>query len=57
MPAPPPVDRLKTGSAAGGEHGEFVFAIETDKLPEIEITNIGICRNTVVDEERGSLDQ
>ena len=34
------VDRLKAGSAAGGEHGEFVFAIETDKQPEIEITNI-----------------
>jgi enterochelin esterase family protein len=40
--APPavPVDRLKAGSAAAGEHGEFVFAIETDKQPEIEITNI-----------------
>ncbi len=35
-----PVDRLKTGSAAAGEHGEFVFAIETDRQPEIEITNI-----------------
>jgi enterochelin esterase family protein len=35
-----PVDRLRTGSAAAGEHGEFVFAIETDKQPEIEITNI-----------------
>ena len=30
----------KAGSAASGEHGEFVFAIETDKQPEIEITNI-----------------
>jgi enterochelin esterase family protein len=43
--APPavPVNRLKAGSAAVGEHGEFVFAIETDatdKQPEIEITNI-----------------
>jgi enterochelin esterase family protein len=37
---PPPVDRLKAGTAAAGEHGEFVFAIETDKQPEIEITNI-----------------
>jgi enterochelin esterase family protein len=42
IPAAPPVDRLKTGSAAAGEHGEFVFAIETDagQQPEIEITNI-----------------
>jgi enterochelin esterase-like enzyme len=39
-PAVPPVDRLVTGSAAAGEHGEFVFAIETDKQPSIEITNI-----------------
>jgi enterochelin esterase family protein len=39
-PRNPPPDRLKTGSAAVGEHGEFVFAIETDKQPEIEITNI-----------------
>src|SRR6185312_16551388 len=39
-PGPPPPDRLKTGAAAIGEHGEFVFAIETDKQPEIEITNI-----------------
>lgn len=39
-PGPPPPDRLKTGAAAVGEHGEFVFAIETDKQPEIEITNI-----------------
>ncbi len=40
--APPvaPVDRLKAGSAAAGEHGEFVFAIEADKQPEIEISNI-----------------
>jgi enterochelin esterase family protein len=39
-PGPPPPDRFKTGSAAAGEHGEFVFAIETDRQPEIEITNI-----------------
>ncbi|HEY4088152.1 MAG TPA: alpha/beta hydrolase-fold protein [Bryobacteraceae bacterium] len=39
-PGPPPPDRLKTGSAAVGEHGEFVFAIEADRQPEIEITNI-----------------
>jgi enterochelin esterase family protein len=39
-PPAPPVDRLKAGSAAAGEHGEFVFAIETEKQPEIEITNI-----------------
>jgi enterochelin esterase family protein len=39
-PGAPPPDRLKTGAAAAGEHGEFVFAIETDKQPEIEITNI-----------------
>jgi enterochelin esterase family protein len=38
--APPPVPHLKAGNAAAGEHGEFVFAIETDKQPEIEITNI-----------------
>ena len=39
-PAAPPVDRLKAGTAAAGEHGEFVFAIETDNQPQIEITNI-----------------
>jgi len=39
-PVAPPVDRLKAGSAAAGEHGEFVFAIETEQQPEIEITNI-----------------
>ncbi len=39
-PAPPPVPHLKAGNAAAGEHGEFVFAIESDKQPEIEITNI-----------------
>lgn len=39
-PGPPPPDRLRTGAAAAGEHGEFVFAIEADKQPEIEITNI-----------------
>ncbi len=38
--APPPVPYLQAGNAAAGEHGEFVFAIETDKQPEIEITNI-----------------
>jgi enterochelin esterase-like enzyme len=38
--APPPVPHLKAGNAAAGEHGEFVFAIESDKQPEIEITNI-----------------
>ena len=38
--AAPPVDRLKAGSAAAGERGEFVFAIETEQQPEIEITNI-----------------
>jgi enterochelin esterase-like enzyme len=38
--APPPVPHLKAGNAAAGEHGDFVFAIETDKQPEIEITNI-----------------
>ena len=36
----PAVDRLKAGTAAAGEHGEFVFAIETDKQPSIGITNI-----------------
>src|SRR6185312_9209040 len=40
FPRPTPPDRLKTGAAAAGEHGEFVFAIEADKQPEIEITNI-----------------
>ncbi len=39
-PGPPQPDRLKTGAAAVGEHGEFVFAIEIDTQPEIEITNI-----------------
>ncbi len=38
--APPPIPHLTAGNAAAGEHGEFVFAIETDKQPEIEITNI-----------------
>jgi len=38
--APPPVPHLKAGNAAAGERGEFVFAIESDKQPEIEITNI-----------------
>ena len=38
--APPPVPYLQAGNAAAGEHGEFVFAIETDKQPEIQITNI-----------------
>jgi enterochelin esterase family protein len=31
---------LIAGNAAAGEHGEFVFAIASDKQPEIEITNI-----------------
>ena len=38
--APPPVPHLKAGNAAAGEHGEFVFAIESDKQPEIQIANI-----------------
>lgn len=38
--APQPGPHLKAGNAAAGEHGEFVFAIESDKQPEIEITNI-----------------
>jgi enterochelin esterase family protein len=38
--AAPPVDRLKAGTAAAGEHGEFVFAVEALTQPTLHITNI-----------------
>ena len=38
-PQPPP-DRIKAGTAVAGEHGEFVWAVESETQPVLQVTNI-----------------